>query len=170
MGMLDQVQKAGGDIVKAPSRLIRSLRSEGEGQAPKPTPAAGPGEPLFGDGVLGRARTNALRVVAIAAGGLLVIGWIAWAVYVTSENGATAGLGVVIAVPALLACLVLVALPFVGIALLLRRGRTEDGDATATIEAEESPDEEPSDEEGEDESPDESEREAKGSEVESSAG
>jgi hypothetical protein len=144
MGVLDPVRKAGEDIVKAPSRLIRSLRSDGEGQATsKPKPVGGPDEPLFGDGVIGRVRSNALRVVAIAAGGLLLIGWIAWAVYVTTEKGATAGLGVVIAWPALLACLALVALPFAGIALLIRRGRAEDGEATAPVEAEE-----PSAEEG----------------------
>jgi hypothetical protein len=126
--------KAGEDIVKAPSRLIRSLRSDDDGQTPSPKPGAGGGEPLFGDGALGRVRSTPLRPVAIAAGGLLVIGWLAWAVYVASENGASAGLGVVIAVPALFC---LVALPLAGLTLLVRRLRSdEDHDADASEESE----------------------------------
>jgi hypothetical protein len=161
VGVLDQVRgrarrtgagvaKAGGDIVKAPSRLIRSLRSDGEGQTTEQKPAAGSGEPLFGDGVLGRVRSSALRVVAIAAGALLVIGWIAWAVYVTSENGATAGLGVVIAWPALIS---LVALPIAGLALLARRrGSDRDRHSTAAQAVEQGSDVEEADAENEAES------------------
>ena len=58
--------------------------------------------------------------VAIVAGGLLVIAWIAWAIYVTSENGSRAGLGVLVAIPALLAVLALVAGIFFGGYRLIR--------------------------------------------------
>jgi hypothetical protein len=61
-----------------------------------------------------RIRANPGVTVAIVAGALLAIAWIGWAVYVTSENGSRAGLGVLIAVPALLAVLALVAAIFFG--------------------------------------------------------
>jgi len=56
--------------------------------------------------------------MAVAA--LLVVAWIGWAIYVTARDGASEGLGVLIAWPALLAGLALVCLPFVGLYLLLR--------------------------------------------------
>jgi hypothetical protein len=74
-------------------------------------------------------------VVAIAAGAILLLAWIGWAIYVTSSNGATAGLGVVIAWPAMLAALALISLPFIGGYLLVRRLSTDSG-APATEEAE----------------------------------
>ena len=139
MGVLDRVRTrarrvasgtvtAGRDIVKAPSRLIRSMRPSGGGDdsAMKPMPAVSSAEAPPGDGILGRARANPWLTVAIAAGSLLAVGWITWAVYVTSENGATAGLGVVIAWPALLSGLVLVALPFIGLRLMIRRLGSDD--------------------------------------------
>jgi hypothetical protein len=94
-------------------------------------------EGVPGDGILDRARANPRLTVAIAGGGLLLLGWIAWAIYVTSENGATAGLGVVIAWPALLSALALVSLPVVGAVLLVRRLRgTGEETASATDEEE----------------------------------
>ena len=83
-------------------------------------------------------------MVAVAAGGLLLIAWIAWAVYVTSDNGAEAGLGVVIAWLAMLAALALISLPFIGVYLLMRRMRSDEGtDAAAEPDAEEIADGEP---------------------------
>jgi hypothetical protein len=131
---------AGRDIVKAPSRLIRSMRPSGGGDdsGMKPTPAVSSAEAPPADGILGRARANPWLTVAIAAGSLLAVGWITWAVYVTSENGATAGLGVVIAWPALLSGLVLVALPFIGLGLMIRRlGSDDDEPSGGAVEAEE---------------------------------
>jgi hypothetical protein len=108
------------------------------------------------EGILERARSNPRIVVAIAAGTLLVLAWIGWAIYVTSENGAGAGLGVVVAWPAMLAALALISLPFIGGYLLIKR-LSEDSGATASAEAETPEDEEESDDEEPEESGDEAE-------------
>jgi len=112
-------------------------------------------------GIFRRARSSPRLVIGIAAGVLLFLGWIGWAIYVTSSNGATAGLGVVIAWPAILAALALISLPFIGGYLLIRRLSTDSGtpgppaatqEADAEAEdAEEAADEEPAEEEGESE-------------------
>jgi hypothetical protein len=109
------------------------------------------------DGFVGRARSNPRLLVTIVAGVILVLAWIAWAIYVTSSDGATAGLGVVIAWPAMLAALALISLPFIGVYLLIRR-RADDGGESATTEAE-APEEEP-EEDSDDESEPDSEAEA----------
>jgi hypothetical protein len=88
-----------------------------------------------GDGFIDRARSNPRLLVAIAAGAILLLAWIGWAIYVTSSHGATAGLGVMIAWPAMLAALALISLPFIGGYLLVRRLSTDSG-APATEEAE----------------------------------
>jgi hypothetical protein len=59
--------------------------------------------------------------IAAIGGAILLIAWIAWAIYVTSENGANAGLGVVISWPAVFMAVAVVMTPFVGIYLLVRR-------------------------------------------------
>jgi hypothetical protein len=102
-----------------------------------------------GDG-LGRVRDNPGLAVAIAGGGVLLLAWIAWAVYVTSSNGAMAGLGVVIAWPALLAALGLISLPFVGGYLLIRRLNL-DRDAAAGAGEDEHADEESEEDDGSEE-------------------
>jgi hypothetical protein len=81
-----------------------------------------------------RARSSPRTLIAIAVGALLVFAWIGWAIHVTSTKGGTAGLGVVIAWPAMLAALALVSLPFIGLYLLIRRLSDGEG-ATATAEA-----------------------------------
>jgi hypothetical protein len=125
------------------------------------------------NGLIGRARSNPRVVVAIAAGAVLLLAWIGWAIYVTSDHGATAGLGVVIAWPAMLAALALISLPFIGGYLLIRRRSDGDG-STSTAEAkadegedeiEEDSAEEPKDsaeaeEEGEDSDEDDSDEES----------
>ena len=119
-----------------------------------------------GDGVIDRARSNPWLVVAIAAGAILLLAWIGWAVYVTSENGVGAGLGVVIAWPAILTGLTLISLPFFGGYLLVRR-LSDGGGATATGETESAEDEkddapqdeDPAEEEEQDEGSDEDEDE-----------
>jgi hypothetical protein len=73
-----------------------------------------------GRSLFDRVRANPGATVAIVAGALLAIAWIAWAIYVTSENGSRAGLGVLVAVPAMLAVLALVAGIFFGGYRLLR--------------------------------------------------
>jgi hypothetical protein len=103
-----------------------------------------------GDGIIERARSNPRLVVAIAAGTILILAWIGWAIYVTSENGAGAGLGVVIAWPAILAALALISLPFIGGYLLIKR-LSEGSGSSATVETSEDEEEEDdSDEESED--------------------
>ena len=67
-----------------------------------------------------RVRANPGMTVAIVAGALLALAWIGWAIYVTSENGSRAGLGVLVAVPALLSVLALVAGIFFGGYRLIR--------------------------------------------------
>jgi hypothetical protein len=101
-------------------------------------------------GFVHRARSNPRLVVAIAAGAILLFAWIGWAIYVTSADGATAGLGVVIAWPAMLAALALISLPFIGVYLLIRRLTPDEG-ATNTETVEEEPeDEEPGEDSEED--------------------
>jgi hypothetical protein len=88
-------------------------------------------------GFVDRVRSNPRLVVAIAAGAVLLLAWIGWAVYVTSSDGAAAGLGVVIAWPAMLAALALISLPFIGGYLLIRRlsGSDEELDVEEDSEA-----------------------------------
>jgi hypothetical protein len=108
-----------------------------------------------GDGIIDRARSNPRIVIASAAGAVLLLAWIGWAIYVTSSNGATAGLGVVIAWPAMLAALVLISLPFIGGYLLIKRLSPSDEEgSTATVEED---DEEPEDEASEEEDDEDSE-------------
>jgi hypothetical protein len=90
------------------------------------------------DGFFHRVRSNPRLVVAIAGGAVLVLAWIGWAIYVTSDQGTRAGLGVVIAWPAMLAALALISLPFIGGYLLIRwLSPSDEGEATAATEAEE---------------------------------
>ena len=125
-----------------------------------------------GDGIVERARSNPRIVIAIAAGAVLLVAWIAWAIYVTSSDGATAGLGVVIAWPAMLAALALISLPFIGGYLLIRRlsdgegstataesGTSEDDEDEETDDADEEPEDSAEEEGGEDESEEEDEGE-----------
>ena len=103
-------------------------------------PVGAPDQPQAGngdEGVFERVRSSPRLVIAIAAGVLLICAWIGWAIYVTSSKGASAGLGVVIAWPAMLAALVLVSLPFIGIYLLIRpRSEEEAEHAESNSEAE----------------------------------
>jgi ABC-type sulfate transport system permease subunit len=85
-----------------------------------------------------RVRTNPWLGVAIVAGVLLVIAWIAWAIHVWSDNGARSGIGVLIAWPALVIAAIVVALPLVGLFLWIRRSI---GDSAADGSETESADE-----------------------------
>jgi hypothetical protein len=108
--------------------------------------------PVAADGKLARIRSNPRLVVAIAAGAVLVCAWIGWAIHVTSSNGASAGLGVVIAWPAILAALALISLPFIGGYLLIRRLSPSEEGSTATA-AVDPPDADQEDEKDSDEEP-----------------
>jgi hypothetical protein len=74
-----------------------------------------------------QVRANPWLAVAIAAGVLLVAAWIAFAIHVTSDKGARAGLGVLVAWPALLVALVLISLPFIWAFRLIRGARASGG-------------------------------------------
>ena len=105
-------------------------------------------------GALDRLRSNPRWAVAAAAAAVLLLAWIAWAIYVTSSNGATAGLGVVLAWPAMLVALALISLPFIGAYLLIRRLSEGEG-ATAEAAAPVADEDDGSEEEEEDDSDDE---------------
>jgi hypothetical protein len=70
-----------------------------------------------------QVRANPWLAVAIAAGVLLVAAWIAFGIHVTSDKGARAGLGVLVAWPALLVALALISLPFIWAFRLIRGAR-----------------------------------------------
>jgi hypothetical protein len=70
--------------------------------------------------LLQKARSNPWLGAAAIAAALLLIAWIAWAIYVTSDRGANAGLGVVLSWPVLLGALALVAALLAGPYLLIR--------------------------------------------------
>ena len=86
------------------------------------------------DGLVERLRTDTRLLVAVVGATLLIIAWIAWAIYVASSDGARAGLGVVIAWPAMLAALAIISLPFVGGYLLIRRLTGDGNPVTASAE------------------------------------
>jgi hypothetical protein len=99
-----------------------------------------------------RGRSNPRLAVAAIVGVLLLIAWVAWAIYVTSDNGANAGLGVVLSWPVLLAALALIASPLIGLYFLLRSLRPTDeagkepSIAGASTDAEAEPEAEPEEE------------------------
>ncbi len=66
-------------------------------------------------------RSNPLLLVAIVGVAILILAWIGWAIHVSSDDGARAGLGVLIAWPAMLAALALISVPFIGGYRLIRR-------------------------------------------------
>jgi hypothetical protein len=90
------------------------------------------------DGLIHRVRSSPRLVVAIAGGAVVLLAWIAYAIYVTSDQGARAGLGVVIAWPAILAALAIISLPFIGGYLLIRGLSPSEDEEEPDEEAEES--------------------------------
>ena len=143
--------RAGKSAATAPGRLLERLRpgAEPTGSAPSATPTGPSTTPGTETGrfaeLADRIRDNPRVTVAIVGGALLVCAWIAWAVYVTSENGALAGLGVMIAWPAMVVALALISLPFIGGYLLFRRLSIDEGNPESGAEAPEPTDAEPAD-------------------------
>jgi hypothetical protein len=118
--LMEEARAAGRRIARTPAKLTGRLK------APR--------------AAIERGRANPRIGIAAIVGALVLIAWIAWATYVTSDHGVNAGLGVVIAWPALLGVLALVSLPFVGAFLLARRLGAGKGSAVAvTDEPEASP-------------------------------
>jgi uncharacterized protein with PQ loop repeat len=79
--------------------------------------------------VVERVRSKPWLSVAITAGALLVLAWIAWAIYVGIDRGGRQALGVLIAWPVIIAAAALVCLPILGIYLLIRRQADADSPA-----------------------------------------
>ena len=89
-------------------------------------------------------RSNPWLLVAIVGVAILILAWIGWAIHVSSDDGARAGLGVLIAWPAMLAALALISLPFIGGYRLIRRLSAGGGETTAiTAEVSDEGDSEP---------------------------
>lgn len=122
-----------------------------------------------GGALADRARSDNRIGAALIIGAIVFVLWIAWTIYVWTENGATAGLGVLISWPAVLAAIALVASPFVAAAILVKRLAADGGPSlaiagggtteTAAVKAEEpdegdDSDEDEADEEAEDDQPD----------------
>jgi hypothetical protein len=78
-----------------------------------------------------KVRSNPWLAVATAAGVLLVAAWIAFAIQVTSDKGARAGLGVLVAWPALLVGLALISLLFIWLVRLIRGAHRDRGSIAA---------------------------------------
>jgi hypothetical protein len=58
-------------------------------------------------------RGNPWLAVGIAAGALVVLAWIGWAIHVASDHGARQGLGVLVTWPAIAAAIALISVPFI---------------------------------------------------------
>jgi hypothetical protein len=92
-----------------------------------------------------QVRANPWLAVGAAAGVLLVGAWIAFAIHVTGDKGARAGLGVLVAWPALLVALALISLPCIWAFRLIRgahrdRGSIAGSDDSGGSESEEAQD------------------------------
>jgi hypothetical protein len=153
---------------------VSGLRAGGEEPAPAQSAAGGGGpavsERIGAANMIERVRSDQRLAIAAVVGVILLLAWIGWTIYVWTENGSTAGLGVLVSWPAVLAAATIVATPFVCAGILVRRLRPASdgispsaaGDATGTEAKAESTAEtnaEASDdqESGEDEKPDEEE-------------
>jgi hypothetical protein len=124
------------------------------------------------NGFVGRARSSPRLAIGAAVGALLLVAWIGWAIYVTNDHGARAGLGVVIIWPAMLAALAIISLPFIGGYLLIKRLSPSDHDGgTATAEPDTADDDdEDSDDEPEDPADDGEDEESESDTEDSSKG
>jgi hypothetical protein len=127
-------------VAGAPRRIAAKVRGAGDdapapgaGADPAPAADASPGIWDRSGGRLVRAVRARPRAAAAWAGGAVVVAiWIGWTTYTWIENGADAGIGVLISWPAVFAALALVFSPFVGAGLLVRRHRVAtDGPAIA---------------------------------------
>jgi hypothetical protein len=120
------VKKGVGDAFGKASDRARGLVSRG-GDAPEARPSAddgpGPAERLGLTRLAGRAREDRRVAIAEICVGILIVLWVGWTIHVWSENGSTAGLGVLITWPAVLLALAIVVSPFVGAGMLLKRHR-----------------------------------------------
>jgi hypothetical protein len=119
----DGVAENAGKLREAASRDSDKAADAGAAKAKTPESAGGAGlwERIGGASAWQRASSDRRVAIAWVAGGLLFVAWIAWTIYVWNQNGSAAGIGVLISWPAVLAALALVAAPFVGAGVLVRR-------------------------------------------------
>lgn len=82
---------------------------------------AGVWDRVGGGWLVERGKADSRIGAGIIIGAILFVLWIAWTAYVWAENGTAAGLGVLISWPAVLAVLALLAAPFIGAVVLVRR-------------------------------------------------
>ena len=135
---MDRVKEALTSAREGLGRTLRwmtgRLRPDERSESPEPSetspaPAAAPAAASASDDATwGEKLADRLgysqRTIGLAAGiGVIVLLWLGWTAYVWAENGMTAGLGVLISWPAVFAILGLIAAPFVGGAVAVRRHR-----------------------------------------------
>ncbi len=124
-----------------------------------------------------RGRADGRVGAALIIGAILIVLWIAWTVYVWTENGTAAGLGVLISWPAVLLALALVAAPFLAAVMLVRRLSADrepalaGGAVPAATEPAHAESSEPeAQSEGEDEEPDDEDEDADEADEDDDAG
>lgn len=115
---------AGSGVAAGPRRAARAVGGATRGARDRVRGSAeGVWRRSGGARVAQSARSSPRVAIAWAVGAVLVVAWIGWAIYVTTEYGGAAGLGVLISWPVAIAAVALVAAPFVGVYLLLQRIR-----------------------------------------------
>lgn len=107
---------------------VSGLRASAEEPASKPAGdtadgALGIWERIGGANLVERARGDQRVAIVWAIAGIVVLAWIGWTIYVWTQNGAAAGIGVLITWPAVFLGAAIVASPFVGAGVLVRRHR-----------------------------------------------
>lgn len=122
---------------RARARMATGMGRDGAVTAKSGAPAAAAAAPAdSGPGAFARARSNLRAILLWAAAGLLVAAWIGWTVYVWIENGAAAGIGVLISWPAVLAVLALLTSPLWAPRLVARERRKAAGEPAAVAGSE----------------------------------
>lgn len=136
-GTVRTARWVGDGIGAAFGRTRQRIGGSGDGDERAPTDDSAATEEApgrwerTGGGLLGRARRDQRVAIALAAAAILVVAWIGWTIYVWTENGSTAGVGVLVSWPAVLLALALVAAPFVVAAVLIRRLAADGGPSLA---------------------------------------
>jgi hypothetical protein len=92
---------------------------------------SGAWERVGGASLMHRARSDNRVGAAVIVGAIVFVLWIAWTVYVWTENGSTAGIGVLITWPAVISALALLVSPFVAAVILVKRMAADGGPSLA---------------------------------------
>ncbi len=141
-----------GAVGGARSKLSRSDSTEPKEPGAVRDGISGAWDRVGGAALVDRGRADGRIGAALIIGAIVFVLWVAWTVYVWTENGATAGIGVLITWPAVIAALALVAAPFVAAVVLVKRMAADGGPSlamagggtteTAAVKADEPEDEE----------------------------